>query len=242
MSEQSSRRGDHRRRRGGLRGAAYYLSEQRGIKATILEQRRAVASHASGFNAGGLNPLEGHGWPEPLAAHGAAVVQPAPGTVGSRCRARPASITTAGLIVDYSRWRWTLNDLPESPRRLMQIVQQRARAGLLGGVAGARGRAGAGAARHAGGHALAGVRAVGNGALDGLEFTAGPRRSAAQQRRRRRWSTPTAVGLRLGNGRSRSGRDRATDEIAVRGGAHRRRALVPLTPSHGWTSPYPWTR
>ena len=51
---------------GGAAGcaAAYYLG-QRGIKVTILE-REGVGSKASGYNAGGLNPLEGHGWPEPL--------------------------------------------------------------------------------------------------------------------------------------------------------------------------------
>ena len=51
---------------GGAAGcaAAYYLSQQ-GIKVTIIE-REGVGSKASGYNAGGLNPLEGHGWPEPL--------------------------------------------------------------------------------------------------------------------------------------------------------------------------------
>ena len=51
---------------GGAAGcaAAYYLASN-GVKATVIE-REGVASHASGYNAGGLNPLEGHGWPEPL--------------------------------------------------------------------------------------------------------------------------------------------------------------------------------
>ena len=51
---------------GGAAGcaAAYYLAEN-GVKATIIE-REGVGSQASGYNAGGLNPLEGHGWPEPL--------------------------------------------------------------------------------------------------------------------------------------------------------------------------------
>ena len=51
---------------GGAAGcaAAYYLAEN-GVKATIIE-RDGVAQAASGYNAGGLNPLEGHGWPEPL--------------------------------------------------------------------------------------------------------------------------------------------------------------------------------
>ena len=52
---------------GGIIGCAtaYFLSMQ-GIKATVVE-RQAVASCASGYSAGLLNPLHGHGIPGPLA-------------------------------------------------------------------------------------------------------------------------------------------------------------------------------
>ena len=45
---------------GGVTGcaAAYYLSE-RGVSCTIVESTD-IASHASGYAAGGLNPLEGY--------------------------------------------------------------------------------------------------------------------------------------------------------------------------------------
>lgn len=53
---------------GGVTGCAtaYYLAKA-GAKATIIE-REGVASQASGFNAGGLNPLQGAGIPGPLGA------------------------------------------------------------------------------------------------------------------------------------------------------------------------------
>lgn len=52
---------------GGAAGGAvaYYLA-QAGVKATIIE-REGVASQASGYSAGGLNPLEGINIPGPLA-------------------------------------------------------------------------------------------------------------------------------------------------------------------------------
>lgn len=51
---------------GGAAGwaVAYYLA-QAGVKATVIE-REGVGSQASGFAAGGLNPLEGAGIPGPL--------------------------------------------------------------------------------------------------------------------------------------------------------------------------------
>ncbi len=51
---------------GGAAGCAvaYYLAEA-GIKSTIIE-REGVGSQASGYAAGGLNPLTGHGIPGPL--------------------------------------------------------------------------------------------------------------------------------------------------------------------------------
>ncbi len=52
---------------GGAAGCAvaYYLSKT-GVASTVIE-RDGVASQASGFSAGALNPLEGHGIPGPLA-------------------------------------------------------------------------------------------------------------------------------------------------------------------------------
>ena len=51
---------------GGAAGCAtaYYLATA-GVKTTIVE-REGVASKASGFSAGGLNPLQGAGIPGPL--------------------------------------------------------------------------------------------------------------------------------------------------------------------------------
>lgn len=53
---------------GGVAGCAtaYYLSLA-GVKATIIE-REGISSQASGFSAGGLNPLEGSCIPGPLSA------------------------------------------------------------------------------------------------------------------------------------------------------------------------------
>ncbi len=53
---------------GGAAGCsvAYYLAEY-GVSSTIIE-REGVGSQASGYAAGGLNPLTGHGIPGPLAS------------------------------------------------------------------------------------------------------------------------------------------------------------------------------
>ena len=53
---------------GGAAGCAvaYYLAKA-GVKATLIE-REGIAAHASGYNAGGLNPLQGYGLPGPLSA------------------------------------------------------------------------------------------------------------------------------------------------------------------------------
>ena len=53
---------------GGAAGCAvaYYLAKA-GIPSTVIE-REGIASQASGFSAGGLNPLEGHGVPGPLSS------------------------------------------------------------------------------------------------------------------------------------------------------------------------------
>lgn len=52
---------------GGVAGcaAAYYLARA-GVKATVIE-REGVGTQASGYSAGGLNPLQGAGIPGPLA-------------------------------------------------------------------------------------------------------------------------------------------------------------------------------
>ena len=52
---------------GGVAGCAvaYYLSLA-GVKATVIE-REGIGSQASGFSAGGLNPMEGTHIPGPLA-------------------------------------------------------------------------------------------------------------------------------------------------------------------------------
>ena len=51
---------------GGASGCAvsYYLAKA-GVKSTTIE-RDALAANASGYSAGGLNPLEGAGIPGPL--------------------------------------------------------------------------------------------------------------------------------------------------------------------------------
>ena len=51
---------------GGAAGCsvAYYLA-QSGVRSTIIE-RESIGSQASGFSAGGLNPLQGTGIPGPL--------------------------------------------------------------------------------------------------------------------------------------------------------------------------------
>ena len=53
---------------GGAAGCAvaYYLG-QAGVRATIIE-REGIGSQASGYSAGGLNPLQGEGMPGPLGA------------------------------------------------------------------------------------------------------------------------------------------------------------------------------
>jgi glycine/D-amino acid oxidase-like deaminating enzyme len=45
---------------------AYYLARA-GVNAIVVE-REGIAANASGYNAGGLNPLQGAGIPGPLAS------------------------------------------------------------------------------------------------------------------------------------------------------------------------------
>ena len=173
-------------------GAAYYLG-QRGIKVTILE-RESIGSKASGFNAGGLNPLEGHGWPEPLqpmALQSFNLHQDLwgslPGQTGIDYHGRLSSIIKVALDE---------NELPEL-RETLQIFNNAPEPGFSAewlereDVLALEPRVTP--------HALAGVRAVGNGALDGLEFTEAL--GVAAQQVGAEVVTGTAVGLRLGNGR-----------------------------------------
>ena len=53
---------------GGAMGCAvaYYLAKA-GVRSTIIESE-GIATQASGYNAGGLNPLTGYGLPGPLSA------------------------------------------------------------------------------------------------------------------------------------------------------------------------------
>ena len=179
---------------GGAAGAAaaYYLG-QRGIKVTILE-REGIGSKASGFNAGGLNPLEGHGWPEPLqpmALQSFNLHQDLwgslPGQTGIDYHGRLSSIIKVALDE---------NELPEL-RETLQIFNNAPEPGFSAewlereDVLALEPRVTP--------HALAGVRAVGNGALDGLEFTEAL--GVAAQQVGAEVVTGTAVGLRLGNGR-----------------------------------------
>ena len=81
---------------GGVAGCAtaYFLSLA-GVKATIIE-REGISSQASGFSAGGLNPLEGSCIPGPcprwLWRHSSYTKN-----CGARCAGRRASISIAAL-------------------------------------------------------------------------------------------------------------------------------------------------
>lgn len=179
---------------GGAAGciAAYYLA-QRGIKVTILE-REGIGSKASGFNAGGLNPLEGHGWPEPLqpmALQSFRLHQELwdslPEQTGIDYHGRLSSIIKVALDEsDLSDLRDTMeifNNAPE-PGFSAEWLEREDVLALEPRITP---------------HALAGVRAVGNGALDGLEFTQAL--GAAAEQAGAEVVTGSAVGLRLGNGR-----------------------------------------
>src|SRR2546428_4422055 len=65
---------------GGIVGmtTAYYLARA-GVRTVVIE-RDAIGSHASGFAYGGLNPLSGFGIPGPPAEIAQAGMRPPPGT------------------------------------------------------------------------------------------------------------------------------------------------------------------
>jgi len=182
---------------GGAAGctAAYYLAE-RGVNVTILE-REGIGSKASGYNAGGLNPLEGHGWPEPLQPMALQsfnlhkeLWESLPDKTGIDYHGRISSIIKVALDEsELGELRETLeifNNAPE-PGFSAEWLEREDVLALEPRVSP---------------HALAGVRAVGNGALDGQEFTQAL--AVAAQRAGAEVVSGTAIGLRLGNGRVES--------------------------------------
>ena len=179
---------------GGAAGcaAAYYLASN-GVKATVIE-REGVASHASGYNAGGLNPLEGHGWPEPL---GPMALQSftlhkelwdaLPAETGIEYNGRIMSILKVALdpeeLDDLRATLETFNNAPEPgfsaewlEREDVLALEPRITPEVIGGI-----------------------RAVGNGALDGLEFTQAL--AAGAEKMGATVVTGSVVGFRLGMGR-----------------------------------------
>ena len=181
---------------GGIAGsaAAYYLAEQ-GVKATIIE-REGIGAMASGYNAGGLNPLEGHGWPQlrPLALQSFRLHQELwdalPSETGIDYHGRIASILKVALdeseLPELRDTLATFNGAAEPGFSAEWLEREDALAlepRLSPDI-------------------IAGVRAVGNGALDGMELTQAL--AAAAQKRGTTVVSSSAVGLRLGSGRVES--------------------------------------
>ena len=182
---------------GGIAGsaAAYYLAEQ-GISSTIVE-RTGIAAEASGYNAGGLNPLEGHGWPDPLLDMALQsfrlhqeLWQKVPAETGIDYHGRITSILKVALgddeLPDLRDTLATFNGATEPgfsaewlAREDVLSIEPRLSPDVIGGV-----------------------RAVGNGALDGKEFTQAL--AAAAAKRGAQVKTASAMGLRLGQGRVES--------------------------------------
>ena len=177
---------------GGAAGcaAAYYLAD-RGISVTIIE-RDEIAGKASGYNAGGLNPLEGHGWPEPLqpmalqsfALH-KDLWESLPAETGIDYHGRITSILKVALdaeeLPELRETLETFNNAPE-PGFSAEWLEREDALALEPRLSP---------------EVLAGVRAVGNGAMDGLEFTQAL--AEAAKRRGAKVVTANAAGLRLGN-------------------------------------------
>ena len=182
---------------GGIAGcsAAYYLA-QNGITSTIIE-REDIASQASGYNAGGLNPLEGHGWPDPLLPMALQsfrlhqeLWRQIPEETGIDYHGRFSSILkvafTEDELPDLRDTLSTFNGTTEPgfsaewlEREDVLAMEPRVSPDIIGGV-----------------------RAVGNGALDGQEFTQAL--AAAAVNRGSNVVSTSAIGLRLGNGRVES--------------------------------------
>ena len=179
---------------GGAAGcaAAYYLAAN-GIKATVIE-REGVASHASGYNAGGLNPLEGHGWPDPLmpmalqsfALH-KELWDALPAETGIDYNGRIMSILKVALdpedLEDLRATLETFNSAPE-PGFSAEWLEREDVLALEPRITP---------------EVIAGIRAVGNGALDGLEFTQAL--AAGAEKLGATVVSASAVGFRLGNGK-----------------------------------------
>ena len=185
---------------GGIAGsaAAYYLA-QRGVKSVIIE-RQGIGAMASGYNAGGLNPLEGHGWPalRTMALQSFRLHQ-------ELWDALPAAtgIDYHGRISSIIKTAFTADELPELRETLA----------TFNGVSEGAPEPGFSAAWLEPEDALAleprlspdiiaGVRAVGNGALDGMELTRAL--AAAAQKGGATVVSAAAAGLRLGPGRVES--------------------------------------
>jgi glycine oxidase len=182
---------------GGIAGcsAAYYLA-QNGITSTIIE-REDIASQASGYNAGGLNPLEGHGWPDPLLPMALQsfrlhqeLWRQLPEETGIDYHGRFSSILKVAFaedeLPDLRDTLSTFNGTTEPgfsaewlEREDVLAIEPRVSPDIIGGV-----------------------RAVGNGALDGQEFTQAL--AAAAVNRGSKVVSASAIGLRLGNGRVES--------------------------------------
>ena len=182
---------------GGIAGcsAAYYLA-QNGITSTIIE-REDIASQASGYNAGGLNPLEGYGWPDPLLPMALQsfrlhqeLWRQIPEETGIDYHGRFSSILKVAFaedeLPDLRDTLATFNGTTEPgfsaewlEREDVLAMEPRVSPDIIGGV-----------------------RAVGNGALDGQEFTQAL--AAAAVNRGSNVVSTSAIGLRLGNGRVES--------------------------------------
>ena len=182
---------------GGIAGcsAAYYLA-QNGITSTIIE-REDIASQASGYNAGGLNPLEGHGWPNPLLPMALQsfrlhqeLWRQIPEETGIDYHGRFSSILKVAFaedeLPDLRDTLATFNGTTEPgfsaewlEREDVLAMEPRVSPDIIGGV-----------------------RAVGNGALDGQEFTQAL--AAAAVNHGSKVVSTSAIGLRLGNGRVES--------------------------------------
>ena len=181
---------------GGIAGsaAAYYLAE-RGVKAVIIE-REGIGAMASGYNAGGLNPLEGHGWPQlrPMALQSFRLHQ-------QLWDALPAAtgIDYHGRISSIIKVAFTEDELPEL-RETLATFNGISEPGFS--AAWLEREDALALEPRLSPDIIAGVRAVGNGALDGMEFTQAL--AAAAQKRGAKVVSASAVGLRLGNGRIES--------------------------------------
>ena len=185
---------------GGVAGAAaaYYLAEQ-GVRATIIE-REGIGAQASGYNAGGLNPLEGHGWPalRPMALQSFRLHQQLWDALPDE-----TGIDYHGRISAIVKVAFDESELPELRETLATFNSAPADAPAPGFAAEWLEREDALALEpRLSPDIIAGVRAAGNGALDGQEFTQAL--AAAAEKRGASVLSASAVGLRLGNGKVKS--------------------------------------